>query len=369
MNLVTTCVLASLAVLLPAASLPASVPADWRRIEPPLSVVWPRDHGAHLDVRTEWWYLTGEFEDEEGASFGFQVTVFRQGLDANPPRAGDAPLRARHALAAHVALVDVAAGTLHHAERLRRMGAGLAWASEVDLDVGVEDVTIRRESDGRLRVSAGAREAGFALDLELTPEKPVVMHGATGVSQKGPERGNASAYATFPRLAVSGTLTRAASRARAVSGAAWFDHEWGTSQLGEGVVGWDWTGLRLDDGRELMLYRLRRADGSPSPFSAGTLVSTDGTSRSLAPGDFEFAPTGTWKSPASGAVYPVRWRVAVPSAGIAGALAARIEACEIDGRASTGTVYWEGPARLAGPVTGSGYLELSGYATSLETRF
>jgi len=363
-NLVRTCALAALAQLVPA----ASSPADWRRIEPPLAVSWPRDHGAHLDVRTEWWYLTGEFEDADGASFGFQVTIFRQGLDANPPRAGDAPLRARHALAAHVALVDVAAGTLHHAERLRRMGAGLAWASESDLDVGVEDVTIRREADGKLIVSAGAREAGFALDLVLDPEKPVVMHGATGVSQKGSERGNASAYASFPRLATSGTLTRD-GRARAVRGAAWFDHEWGTSQLGDGVVGWDWTGLRLDDGRELMLYRLRRADGSPSPYSAGTLVSRDGTSQSLAPGDFEFAPIGTWKSDASGATYPVRWRLAVPSAGISGTLAARVEACEIDGRASTGTIYWEGPARLAGTVPGSGYLELSGYATSLATRF
>jgi len=342
--------------------------SGWRLIEPPIATSWPRDHGAHLDVRTEWWYLTGEFVDPSGENHGFQVTIFRQGLDPRDPEPGDAPLRARHALAAHVALASTSTGRMRHAQRLRRIGAGLAWASETDLDVGLEDVTIRRELDGTLVVAAGAREAGFALELTLTPEKPLVLHGATGVSQKGPGRGNASVYASFPRLALRGTL-HLDGRARAVTGAAWFDHEWGTSQLGEGVVGWDWTGLRLDDGRELMLYRLRRADGSISEYSAGTLVERDGSTQSLAPADFEFAPLATWTSPASDARYPVRWRIAVPSAGITGELAARMDACEIDGRTSTGTVYWEGPARLTGSVGGSGYLELSGYAESMERRF
>lgn len=361
MNLVGTIVLALLACA-------SALAGDWRRIEPPLALSWPRDHGAHLDVRTEWWYLTGEFEDEAGATRGFQVTVFRQGLDARAPRPGDAPLRARHALAAHVALADVAAGKFRHVERLRRMGAGLAWASETDLDVGVEDVTIRRDADGTLLVAAGAREAGFALELALSPEKPLVVHGATGVSQKAAGAGNASAYQSFTRLALRGTL-RLDGRDLAVRGAAWFDHEWGTSQLGEGVVGWDWAGLRLDDGRELMLYRLRRADGSPTPFSAGTLVERDGTARSLGLADFEFAPLSTWTSPASGARYPLQWSVAVPSAGIRGEIAARLDACELDGRTSTGTVYWEGPVRMTGSVGGLGYLELSGYAGSMASRF
>ncbi len=340
----------------------------WRSIEPPLSVAFPRDHGAHLDVRTEWWYLTGEVEAADGAQFGWQVTIFRQGLDPSAPGPHASSLRARHALAAHVALVDVKSGRLRHVERLRRLGDGLAWASEVDLDVGLDDASIRRDPAGALRVAAGALEAGFALELTLEPAKPLVMHGASGVSQKGPERGNASAYASITRWQVRGTL-KLDGASRDVRGEAWFDHEWGTSQLGAGVIGWDWTGLRLDDGRELMLYRLRNADGSASPFSAGTLVLADGSSRHLNAADFEFAPTGTWRSPATQALYPVRWRIAVPSAGIAGELAARSDACEIDGRASTGTVYWEGPARLDGAAPGSGYLELSGYATSMAARF
>lgn len=343
-------------------------PQSWRAIEPPLAVAWPHDHGAHLDVRTEWWYATGEIATEDGARFGFQVTVFRQGLDPAAPAAGEAPLRARHALAAHVALTDVGAGSTRSFERLRRSGAGLAWASVSDLDVGVEDVAMRRGADGAFAVAAGSADTEFALELALSPAKPVVMHGATGVSQKGAERGNASAYASVTRLAVTGTL-REKDRARAVRGEAWFDHEWGSSQLGDGVVGWDWTRLRLDDGRELMLYRLRAADGSASSFSAGTVVERDGTSKSLGAGDFALAPLATWTGAATGARYPIRWRVTVPSAGVDGELAARVEDCEVDGRASTGTAYWEGPARLGGTAPGSGYLELAGYATPMTGRF
>ncbi len=341
----------------------------WSRIVAPLTVHWPRDHGAHFDTRTEWWYVTGEFATEDGARFGFQVTVFRQGLDPAQPEPGAAPLRARHALAAHVALADLGAGTFAHVERLRRIGAGLAWASDTDLDVGIEDVTLRRTGDDTFAISAGAREVGFALELDLVAEKPVVMHGATGISRKGADAGNASAYASIPRLTVQGTLRRGGAE-QPVRGAAWLDHEWGSSQLGVGVVGWDWTGLRLDDGRELMLYRLRRADGSASPFSAGTLVERDGTSRSLSLDEFEFAPReARWASPASGARYPLRWNIAVPSAGIHGEVAAVIEPCEIDATDTVGTIYWEGPARLDGTAAGSGYMELAGYARSLANGF
>jgi predicted secreted hydrolase len=341
---------------------------SWRPIEPPLDVAFPRDHAAHLDVRTEWWYVTGELEDAGGARFGWQITIFRQGLDPSAVEPRSSALRARHALAAHVALVDVATGRLRHVERLRRLGDGLAWASVADLDVGLEDASIRRDPEGTLVARGGALEAGFALDLTLEPAKAPVMHGAEGVSQKGPERGNASAYCSFTRLRARGRLTLDGV-GRDVRGEAWFDHEWGTSQLGAGVVGWDWTGLRLDDGRELMVYRLRLADGSASPFSAGTIVAADGTTRHLRAGDFLLAPAGTWRSPATQAEYPVRWRLSVPSAGIEGELAARTPACEIDGRASTGAIYWEGPARLGGTSPGSGYLEMSGYATSMAARF
>jgi predicted secreted hydrolase len=339
----------------------------WSRVHAPVALEFPRDHGAHLDARTEWWYLTGELE-AGGRRFGWQVTIFRLGLDPSAPEPDASPLRARHALASHVVLVDVDSGTTQLSQRLRRLDGALAWASAADLDAGIDGVELRREGDGTLRVTARAPEAGFALDLTLAPRKPLVLHGDGGVSAKGPEPGNASVYASWTRLAARGSLEHAGRRLDA-AGEAWFDHEYGTSQLGEGVVGWDWTGLRLADGRELMLYRLRRADGAPSEHSSGTLVERDGRARRLTATEFQLAPAGTWTSPATRAVYPVRWRVRVPSAGIDGELAARVPGCEVDGRASTGTVYWEGPAQLTGSAPGSGYLELSGYATSLAARF
>jgi len=346
----------------------ATTPDGWKRIEAPLVPEWPRDHGAHLDARTEWWYVTGDLVDPSGTEFAFQVTIFRQGLEAGEAARGESPLRARHALAAHVTLTEVATGKFRQTERLRRMAAGLASASDSDLDAFVEDVAIRRTADGSFHAIAAAREVGFELDLSLVPAKPVVMHGATGISQKGAEPGNASAYASATRLVTRGTL-RLDGRELAVRGEAWLDHEWGSSQLGAGVVGWDWTGVRLDDGRELMLYRLRRADGTPTAFSAGTLVAQDGTARHLALADFTFEPLSTWTSAVTGARYPLRWRVVVPSAGIDGELSARVEPCEVDARTTTGTVYWEGPARLTGSVGGSAFLELAGYVDSLAARF
>lgn len=343
-------------------------PSEWQRIEAPLVPQWPRDHGAHLETRTEWWYVTGDLVDERGTEFAFQVTIFRQGLEPGEPTRGESPLRARHALAAHVTLTEIATGKFRKAERVRRMAAGLAATSTADLDAHVEDVAMLRATDGSFHVVAAAREVGFELDLGVVPTKPIVMHGASGISRKGPEPGNASAYASATRLATQGTL-RLDGRELRVRGEAWFDHEWGSSQLGAGVVGWDWTGMRLDDGRELMLYQLRRADGTATPFSAGTLVAKDGTARHLALADFTFEPLSTWTSTATGARYPLRWRVVVPSADIDGELSAKVDTCEVDARTTTGTVYWEGSARFTGSVGGSGFLELAGYVDSLAARF
>jgi len=167
---------------------------------------------------------------------------------------------------------------------------------------------------------------------------------------------------------VDGVLT-IGGREVEVSGAGWFDHEWGTSQLGEGVAGWNWFSLRLDDGSELMVYRLRRSDGTPDPFSSGTFVAADGATRRLGLADVDLEPTGGWTSPATGATYPSGWRIRVPSEGLDLAVEPLLEAAELDGSASTGAIYWEGPVTVAGSHTGEGYAELTGYATSLEDRF
>jgi predicted secreted hydrolase len=341
--------------------------AEWRRIGAPFTARFPRDHGAHLDVRTEWWYATGELADESGERFGYELTIFRQGLDPSLPEPSQSGLRARHVFAAHLALVDVAAGKLVHAERVRRATPGLAEASESDLDARLDAWTMQRREDGTLALAALDRDAAIGIALELAPSKPLVMHGPGGVSEKGQEPGNASAYMSWTRLATRGHIT-IGGREIAVAGESWFDHEWGTSQLGAGVVGWDWFGLRLADGREVMLYRLRRADGSAAAQSACTVVMRDGATASLSSADFALESLATWTAP-DGHAYPSRWKLAIAAHGIAVEIATQVEDCIVDGRASTGTVYWEGPVRVTGSVKGSGYGELTGYSGSLEKRF
>jgi predicted secreted hydrolase len=356
--------LAALALLLAA----PAVAAGWARITAPLALVFPRDHGAHPDVRTEWWYTTGNVSDAGGRRFGFELAFFRRGLDPTPPAPGSSSLRARQILAAHLAVADVARGGLRFAERVRRLDGLLAGAATEDLDVVIEDWAMRRLASGAIELGAEDRASGTALSLSLEPQTPLVLEGNGGLSRKGPEPGNASAYVSYPRMAVRGRLT-VDGRPHVVEGEAWFDHEWGTTGLAPGVVGWDWLGLRLADGREVMLYRMRRGDGSAAPESAGTLIGRDGASRQLTSAEFTVEPLAFWTSPRTRSRYPSLLRVLVPSAGLDLEVRPMISDAEIDARASTGTVYWEGPVTASGTVTGEGYLELTGYAGSLSGLF
>jgi predicted secreted hydrolase len=351
--------------------LPAAVWAAedrWQRITGPPELVLPRDHGAHPEVRTEWWYLTANLRDGEGRRYGVQVTFFRSGLDPTPPAAGDSPLRARQAVAAHLAVADVGAGGFRHAERIGRADGSFSGFATDDLEVWLGDWQLARLPDDTLVARAADRAARIAVELSYRPAKPLVRQGVDGYSQKGADPGNASAYLSWTRLEISGTLVLD-GRELAVTGEGWFDHEWGSSQLGEGVVGWDWFSLRLDDRSELMVYRLRRDDGSPDPYSSGTLVRADGSTRRLGVDEVALDPTGWWTSPATGGRYPSGWRIAVPSEQLDLEVAPLVPAAELDGRGSTGVVYWEGPVEVTGSHRGEGYAELTGYAGSLKGRF
>ncbi|MDD5564913.1 MAG: lipocalin-like domain-containing protein [Thermoanaerobaculaceae bacterium] len=355
----------TLALLLAAPALAAAV---WQTVNTPPALQFPRDHGAHPAFQTEWWYVTGELADASGRHYGFQLTFFRQGLEPGPSRPGGSALRARQVLAANLAVADIAAGRTRFAERVRRIGSGLAAAAEGDLDVVLDDWGMRRSPDGTVTLAAADRDAAIGLHLELAGSRRLVLEGDAGLSRKGPGAGNASVYVSDPRMAARGTIEIGGDSVK-VNGEAWFDHEWGTSQLGPGVVGWDWLGLRLADGRALMLYRLRRADGRAAPESAGTLVARDGSTRRLAAGDFTFAPLTWWASPRTGARYPARVRVTVPAAGLDVEVRPEVADAELDARRSTGTIYWEGPVAVTGSVTGDGYAEFTGYASSLAGRF
>lgn len=339
--------------------------SEWAQAEGPREWSFPRDHGAHPKYRTEWWYFTGNLRDAGGGRYGYQLTFFRQGLRREPADPEN-PWSLRDAYLAHFALTEEAPPRFRHAERLNRAGPGLAGAAEGLMEVWNLDWSAVME--GRtIRLRARTRDMG--LDLELTPRKPVVLHGEGGLSRKGPAPGQASYYASFTDLATSGSLVlEPGAEPVAVEGTSWFDQEFGSNQLAQDQAGWDWFSLHLSDGRDLMVYLLRRVDGSLEPASSGTLVEPDGTPHHLTLGEIAVEVQGRWKSPRSGAEYPVRWRLRAP--GIDLALAAWIPDQELDTGESTGVVYWEGAVAGEGtsggrPVTCEGYVELTGYAGAL----
>jgi len=345
----------------------ASPVDDWKRISPELELQFPADHGAHPDYRIEWWYITGQLESEAGRRFGYQFTIFRRGMAMGEGTTAESPLRARQVLAGHLAITDVENGRTLFAERLRRAGSVLAEASSTDLALVLDDWSLDRGADDRLELSAGDLAAEIGMELTLVPAKPLVFHGEDGYSQKGADPGNATAYFSWTRLATTGTL-RIGGTELAVTGESWFDHEYGSSVLEEGVVGWDWFGLQLDDGRDLMMFMLRTEDGGYSAASAGTLVDTDGSTRSLGSEDFKIEGRGEWTSPHSGARYPARWTLTVPSEDLRLEVTPLVADCELGTAQTTGVAYWEGPVVLTGSRGGRGYAELTGYAGSMEGR-
>jgi predicted secreted hydrolase len=216
-----------------------------------------------------------------------------------------------------------------------------------------------------------AREKGLEVSLNLTPRKPLVFHGQNGLSQKGPNPGQASYYTSFTHLETRGLL-KAPNQASpvAVKGRSWFDQEFGSNQLTAEQIGWDWFSLYLSDGRELMIYFLRLKNGSVEPASSGTLIEPDGKTRYLPLREIELSVLNKWKSPRSGGNYPARWRIRVPSARIDLTVESYVADQELNTEGSTGVVYWEGAvggqgSSPDGKVTCQGYAELTGYAGTL----
>jgi predicted secreted hydrolase len=325
----------------------------------------PEDHGPHFEFQTEWWYYTGQLVAEDQRRFGFQLTFFRRGLSPGPPPA--AGLATNQVYFAHFAITDVEGQRHLSAERVSRGAAGLAGALGEPFRVFVEDWSAEGREGSSVRVRA--REQGLVLDLELLARKPLVLHGDRGLSAKSAEPGNASYYLGYTRMAARGRIGADGKGTEAV-GEAWFDHEWSTSALGPGAVGWDWWSLQLDDGRELMFFELRRQDGSREGASSGTLVAKDGQARRLAAPDVETTVLARWTSPQSGVSYPARWRIRVASEGLDLDIAPLVADQEL----RTSFTYWEGAVHVSGtsrgrPVAGQGYVELTGYARSMQGVF
>jgi len=364
---------AALFVLAAAAADPivADVIDAWRQADGPRTWKFPEDHGAHLAYKTEWWYFTGNLAGPAGEKYGYELTFFRNGVRTAPSAPAN-PWSVRDLFLAHFTLTDVTAGAFRAEDVLSRSGPGLAGARAENLDVWIGDWSARMK-DGT--ISLRARRQGLELALELTPRKPVVLHGRGGLSRKGPAEGQASYYSSLTDLETRGMITFSGGDGRrAVSGRSWFDHEFGSGLLAEDQIGWDWFGLHLSDGRDLMIYLLRRKDGSIEGASAGTLVAPDGSARPLALVEFSVTALDRWRSPRSGGTYPSRWRIAIPSEEIDLWVAPLAAGQEILPATLPNLIYWEGAVAGTGTVRGwpascEGYAELTGYAGSLRGIF
>ena len=311
----------------------------------PLS--FPRDHGSHPDAAVEWWYWTGHLSGDDGRAYGFQLTFFR--------------VRELHL--AHFAWSDLAPGKFAFAQKTHLGLPGIAGAQEGRLDVTNED-WYARDAEGVQRLHARSPEGVLALTLR--PETPPVLHGASGISRKGPGENDYSHYVSIPRLAASGSWS-VRGQSQSLRGTAWFDHEWGPGALPEGAAGWDWFALQLSDGSALMLYRMRLRDGTASPFSAGTFIPAAGAPKPIAWSDVTLAAASTWTSPRSHAVYPSVWSLAVHSLGLEATITPLLADQELVTRESTGVTYWEGACRVEAKrggraIGGRAYVEMTGYA-------
>ncbi len=336
--------------------------SGFRLAVPPRTYAFPRDHASHPEFRTEWWYYTGHLR-AAGRSWGYELTFFRVGLSRTR---GPSPSAwaTRDVLFAHLALTDETRGRFRHEEAVSRPALRMAGADTARYHVWIHDWSAALADDGATHVLR-ARTSDFGIALELAPGKPPAVHGEGGVSQKTAGVGNASHYYSMTRLATRGVLFDGADSVR-VEGVSWMDHEFGSGRLTPAHAGWDWFSVQLDDGRELMLYRLRLKDGGTEPLSSGTIVETDGRTRHLAREDFRITATGRWKSADTGADYPSGWTLEIPAERLRLDVTPTVKAQELVARTMGGVVYWEGSCRVSGTwgggkVAGVGYTELTGY--------
>jgi len=338
---------------------------------PARTLVFPRDHGSHPELRTEWWYITGHVQ-AQGQPWGFQITLFRSRVDGTQQL--QSAFAAKHLLFAHAAITDVRGQRLLHDQRIARAGFGVAQASEADTRIRLQDWTLERSDTARgkpdfatSRYTTRIVGSGFGLDLVFDSTQPVLLQGQQGLSRKGPDAEQASYYYSQPQLAVSGTL-QVGNKRMAVTpdtGRAWMDHEWSEALLHPDAQGWDWIGMNLHNGSALTAFRLRRADGT-ALWAGGSWRPPGQPVQVFGAQSVAFTPLRWWTSPRSGARYPVQWQVQTP----AGTFAenALLESQELDSSGSTGAIYWEGLSDLMGATgqpVGRGYLEMTGYAKPL----
>ena len=363
--------------------------ADWQRALPGATYHFPVDHSIHPDFKTEWWYFTGTLQTAAGNEYGYELTFFRQGVLSPALQQSQAALapESRSSFVqndfkfAHFAISDLRQHQFYFTQKIDRGTFGnsgfghpldeTGHSSTVGLErlAWIDQWSLQPQQDGSWKIAASAQTpTHISIDLTVTPEKPPVIEGVSGVSQKAAGEGNASYYYSYTRLKTRGVLSVAENQAQKVAGESWFDHEWASNQLAADQVGWDWFCFQFDDRTEVMLYAMRRRDGSVDPVSSGTWVAADGSVEHLKLGDFVLRPARTWHSEKTGATYPLEWRVEIPSHKLTFTVEPKLDDQEL---VLPPISYWEGAVSANGHqadhvLEGHGYMELTGYAGALK---
>ncbi|GAB4183896.1 MAG: lipocalin-like domain-containing protein [Terrimicrobiaceae bacterium] len=341
--------------------------AGWQLALPGWTYRFPQDHGNHPGFKTEWWYFTGNLRSETGRSFGYQLTFFRQGIRPPGERSGtNSRLLANDIAFAHFAVSDIDENKFYFFQEITRGAFG-----EASFGLGNNEAIYRIERwscrrtglhDFELRAEGPA----VSIRLDLHSAKDPVFHGSEGISRKAEGEGRASHYYSLTRLITRGELTLPSGTHR-VEGTSWFDHEWATNQLTENQTGWDWFSIHFNDGSELMIFQIRTRDGGRDAHSGGTWIAADGTTIPVSNEEFLLSPISHWKSPASGADYPVHWKLSIPKLALDLKIQAAMPEQELN---FPPVIYWEGAIRALGsradqPVSAAGYLEMTGYGSPI----
>lgn len=346
-------------LLLPPGFVGAS-PTIFKEAQPGRTLEFPRDFGAQPDYKQEWWYYSVHLESAAGDRLGYQLTFFRVALKSTDPK-GSPSVSTQNIFAGHMALTIPARSEFISRDIAVPEILGLAAAANDHLEVRIDDWQISLKGDVHV---LQARSRNLALDLRLTPQRPITLHGSGGYVARGNPTGSGYHY-SLSRLATQGEV-RCGAQIYKVSGTSWFDREFGTTILGPKQRGWDWFALQLNDGRDVMLYLLRNRDGGLSPNSYGAIIDPRGQVSRLGPGDFQLTPTGHWKSPRTAAVYPAGWQLTIPGQYASLTIAPTVADQEVTLLGLDSLTYWEGQVTVTGrrgpePVSGRGYVELTGY--------
>lgn len=329
--------------------------------EPGWTYEFPRDHGPHREFKTEWWYATGTLVDGSGHDYGFQLTFFRQGLKPGSRPPGSSRFRITELPFAHFAMTDVAGGTFRHFQKSSRGAFGEAGFSIPSASrqrmAWIEEWEFAQVAPGSFHLRAS--ESGQAVDLELLQEREPLIHGSMGISPKSKKPNHASHYYSLTRLKASGSVT-VDGKVHPVKGIVWFDHEWASNSLDPGEAGWDWAGLHLSNGEDLMLFRIRDKEGK-TVFLSGTLRDAKGSVSDIK--DLVMIPKGVWKSPHTAGLYPSGFQISIPSRDLNLSLTPKLADQEL---VLSPFAYWEGTVRGEGTagheqISAEGYLELTGY--------